>query len=542
MNAFPVDLFVVLGGDLVKSTEHLGVAYLAAVLRKHDYDVQIHEIRLSSDLDRILPMLVQKNSRLIGFSTTCINIKQVIELTETIKQRMPDAHIVYGGHMATFTDYSMVEEVPLLDSLIRGEGEETMLELAESLRNGAGLAGIKGLTYRDSGSGRIIQNESRPLIMDLDALPFPSRDQFEMNRGKLQYIRICGSRGCYGTCSYCSNFVGRTQEGPRWRGRSPKNVVDEIEYLVKKYDFHTFDFIDSTFEDPPREGKERIAEIAREIIRRGLKIYYNCCFRAEDWTEADHELLDLLVESGLEKINIGLEAGNDKGLKLFSKKARTRDNKMALQVIKQHPEIYITFGFIYYHSYQQFEDLKDNAVFLHQTGIGQVTRHYLWPLEIYPSTPIRAMLIHDGLMDEGKIIDDIYSYRFVNEEVGNLTKRIVKYLELDIIWDFEIFDIIIHTYITRLKRENKHDPEASAQIQNFWDFVNRKRQEITDVNYQFIMQWITAAEEGWREEDVRQAEALDIENFLIAKKREIQNEQLKLSKQMYHVGTFLMGR
>ena len=87
-----------------------------------------------------------------------------------------------------------------------------------------------------------------PLKMCIRDSPFPDRDQFEQHDGKFQYVRLSTSRGCLGHCGFCSSFAGRYQEGSRWRGRSPKNVVDEIEMLVKKYDFHTYDFVDSTFE------------------------------------------------------------------------------------------------------------------------------------------------------------------------------------------------------------------------------------------------------------------------------------------------------
>lgn len=153
---------------------------------------------------------------------------------------------------------------------------------------------------------------------------------------------------------------------------SPKSVVDEIEMLVKKYDFHTYDFVDSTFEDPGRKGKIRIETIAREIINRKLDIFYNCCFRAENWSEKDNDLLKLLVDSGLEKVNIGFESGNERGLKILNKRATIEDNWRTIETLRNFPFIYITFGFIMLHPYSTLQDIHDNAKFLHDTGIGQV--------------------------------------------------------------------------------------------------------------------------------------------------------------------------
>lgn len=205
--------------------------------------------------------------------------------------------------MATFSGKELLEKYPHIDFAIQGEGEITFLELVEALDAKKNLSDVLGIVYRFG--NKVVENKSRPLIDNLDMLPFPDRDQFEQHNGKFQYVRLSTSRGCLGHCGFCSSFAGRHQEGPRWRGRSPKNVVDEIEMLVKKYDFHTYDFVDSTFEDPGYKGKIRIEAIAREIINRNLDIFYNCCFRAENWSEKDNDLLRLLVDSGLEKVNIG---------------------------------------------------------------------------------------------------------------------------------------------------------------------------------------------------------------------------------------------
>jgi radical SAM superfamily enzyme YgiQ (UPF0313 family) len=541
MSDYHIVFAVVLGGDLVKSTEHLGVGYLAAVVRNEGYTAFIKEVKSEKNFGEFTNFIKDNSIRLVGFTTTCINIKLVADLSKEIKKGSPETTIVYGGHMATFSDEQIMKEIPYCDIIIRGEGEVTIQELVKSLEQKTDLSGIKGITYRRPSSEEIVKNEDRPLIEDLDKLPFPARDQFENTRQ--QYMRLCSSRGCYGNCAYCSNFVGRKHKGQRWRGRSPENIVDEIEYLVNKYNFHTFDFVDSTFEDPPDgSGKSRIRRIANEIIDRNLNIFYNCCFRAENWKEQDHELLDVLVKSGLEKINIGFEAGNNKSLKIFNKIATNEDNCTALKVIEKHPQIYITFGFIFYHPYQDFKDLRDNADFLYNSKIGQVTRHYFWPLEVYPSTLIKKKLIADGLLKESNIVDNIYSYNFLNPEVGVFARFMTKFLKEEIVWDFEIFDIIIHTYITRLLRKYEKNESAKAILYNFWDYVNQVRAGIAEQNYLFFIRWLDAAENGWSEEYVMKAKAFDLFNYLRQKKNEIKTEQLKVSLALKRIGLKLVGR
>ncbi len=480
-----IALVITLGGDLVRSTEHLGIGYIAAVLRANSYHVDIYEI---SEVDIAYrdryQSLLDNNYDLIGFTTTCVIMKNINKLCQIVKEQSGNSKIVYGGHMATFTEQELLKKFEYIDFSIIGEGEYTFLELVRCMEHNGDYSQIKGLIFRDN--NEIIVNEPRELISDLDELPFPARDQFEQHGGRVQYIRLSTSRGCLGRCAFCSNFAGRNQKGHVWRGRSPVNVVDEIEDLIKKYNFKTYDFVDSTFEDPGRIGKQRIKEIAQEIIKRKLDIYYNCCCRAENWSIEDDDLLGLLVESGLEKVNIGFEAGNNKGLKILNKRATVEDNFRAIEILNRHKEIYLTFGFIMLHPYSTIEDMRDNAKFLHDTGFGQVIRHYFWRLEVYPGTLMEKKLIEDQLLDKAYDIDDgMYKYHYINDSVIQFEPIFEEMLSIQSVWDFEIFDILIHTFIIRLLRKYKNDV-IFKDLEAFSSYVTKVRLEMTDYNYNFF--------------------------------------------------------
>ena len=402
-----IALVVVLGGDLVRSTEHVGIGLLAACLRSSGHTVTVVEVSKTEVDNGVHKELEEGNFDMMGFTTSCINMEDVLKVSDRVKSSSQKTHIVLGGHMATFWGEKILKEYLQVDSIIYGEGEATIVELAESLTRGGYLSEIKSLIYRNI-EGTVIKNEVRPLMPDLDQLPNPDRDQFELHNHSFQYLRISSSRGCLGRCGFCSSFVGRCQPGAAWRGRSPKLVVDEIEGLVKKYNFHTFDFVDSAFEDPGRVGRQRIGTIAQEILDRNLEIFYNCCFRAENWddTKENRDLLDILIRSGLEKVNIGFESGNQRGLTILNKRASIEDNHRTLKLFADFPDIYITFGFIMLHPYSTKEDLQDNADFLFGTGIGQVIRHYFWQLEVYPGTLMETMLIRDKLLTADYSLSD----------------------------------------------------------------------------------------------------------------------------------------
>lgn len=529
-----IALSIVLGGDLVRSTEHVGIGYIASCLREKGHDVSIIEVKDINNKEDYEKLLVG-NFDVVGFTTTCITLKMVLQMAQILKDNNSSVINVCGGHMATFSGEEILKNYKQIDFIIYGEGEITFNELLECIEEKGNLASVKGLMYKND--SKVFINEERELISNLDTLPFPARDQFIQHDFQFQYLRISTSRGCLGNCGFCSSFVGRKQKGPRWRGRSPKNVVDEIEHITTTYNFHTYDFVDSTFEDPGAEGKQRIRDIAYEILDRNLEIYYNCCFRAENWTEKDRETLSILVKSGLEKVNIGFESGNDRGLRILNKRARMQDNWEAIKILREFPDIYITFGFIMLHPYSTMEDIFDNAKFLHDTGFGQVIRHYFWQLEVYPSTLMEEKLIIDNILcKDYDIADGIYKYKFVDDRVACLSPIFNEFLKLKSVWDFEIFDILIHTFITRLRRKYSNT-NLVKKINSFSNFVDRNRKEIADFNYEFFMK-LYHFDSNYNIED----EKSRLDSFLVNKMNMITNMQYQIGRELLKMGQGLVKR
>ena len=166
-----------------------------------------------------------------------------------------------GGYHPSFNHQEMLEN-DYVDIVVIGEGEYTFPELVRTLEKGGDISKVKGIAYQD------VITPPRPLIKDLDQLPFPARhllpmDHYKILNMKLNTATIISSRGCPMQCSFCASAA---LHGNRLRMRSAKNVVDEMEHLLKDHDAGMIAFMDDTFTLKPN----RVAEICDEIIKGNL--------------------------------------------------------------------------------------------------------------------------------------------------------------------------------------------------------------------------------------------------------------------------------
>lgn len=545
MGKFKVTFICLLDGDLVMNPEHVGVGYLMQVLRNHGYECNVLELSRSNH-EQLLDKIEDYDPNMIGFSLMSVNKRHAAEFGRKIKARFPDIHICCGGPVATFGGERLMKSIDgdYIDSVVIGEGEETIVELVKVLERGEKPLGVLGVCYRDG--DQIYVNPRRPPVHDLDSLPFPARDQFEMAGGNLEYIRISTSRGCTSRCTFCSapNVSNRYINGMKvWRGRSPQNVVNEIKYLVEKYGFNTFDFVDSTFEDPGGKiGKQRIREIAQGILDNGLKIYYNCCMQAMNWHEEDRELLQLLFKSGLEKVLVGIESGSDVGLTHWKKRSTVADNQRVIKLLREQ-NIYVAFGFIMFHPHSTLEEIRENVEFLRQ-NLGHNLRRFGTRLEVYPGTAIETILRQENLLhpnyDETL---DCLGYDYVNPAIGEFAKAFAslygeKYAnELVIekepsVFQFETFDIVVHTYYSRLMRFYGHEPEAYAILTDFKSKLNEIYAEVSEFNYSIVNEALTALEASSFDRRLFSEKAALVEEYFSNVMNRIRDLQLLTSRKL----------
>ena len=202
----------------------IGLAYLAAVLEADGNEVTVFDCLASEiEQEKLKEKLSSLNPNVIGISSMTPMVPSTMLAAKGAKEACPQATVVLGGPHATFMDKEILTQEPEVDVIVRGEGEQTLLELTQKITSRQGLETVEGITFRKD--GQIVQNPNRSNIQDLDKLPFPAYKNFPLDRyrlfGKL-FFPVITSRGCPFQCSFCtsSRILGK-----QYRARSPKILV-----------------------------------------------------------------------------------------------------------------------------------------------------------------------------------------------------------------------------------------------------------------------------------------------------------------------------
>ncbi|MFH1744763.1 MAG: radical SAM protein, partial [bacterium] len=245
----------------------------------------------------------------VGLTATTPLINNALAIASGVKAFLPGAKIVLGGvHPSVLPDEVMAHDN--VDYVVIDEGEETMKELAD----GKNPMEILGLCFKQN--NRVIKNELRPLIKDLDAIPPPAYHLLPMDKyypaiGSykcLPAMILLATRGCPGRCTFCY----RTFRGVL-RKRSVGSILEEIKILQRDYGIQEFMFYDDTF----TMFRELIREFCETIIREKINIIWSCFTRVDC---ADEELLSLMKRSGCHLVLIGVESADEQILRNVNKK------------------------------------------------------------------------------------------------------------------------------------------------------------------------------------------------------------------------------
>ncbi len=396
---------------------NLGLGYLAAVLIERGYPVTVVDFRKGPQA--VLATVHKHRPLVIGFSLIFqYYLPRFASLAAFLRARGVGAHITVGGHYPTLRYEDTLHAIPELDSVVRFEGEYTLLELVETLAAGDDWHRISGIAYRSDKV--IVENPLRPLVTNLDELPFPNRP-FEADKmlGK-KILPILATRGCPRHCAFCSiqEFYGQAP-GKTVRRRSPANVAREMKELYENSSAQIFLFQDDDFPTYGAAGRRWVRQFIEELAHQQLlrKVIWKISCRVD---EVHPELFSEMQAAGLYLVYLGIESGTDTGLETLNKQVSVADNLRAIATLKRLG-LSFGYGFMLFDPSSTFESVRTNVNFLRGiVGDGSSAVVFCKMLP-YAGTPIEAELAAAGRLT-GKVVQP--DYRFLDPRLNTFYQRL----------------------------------------------------------------------------------------------------------------------
>jgi anaerobic magnesium-protoporphyrin IX monomethyl ester cyclase len=385
--------------------ENLGLGYLAATLRREGRKVTI--VDFQEDHRAILEVIKREQPIVVGFSLIFqFYVHRFGDLIRYLRRNGVDCHFTIGGHFPSLSYQHTLELIPELDSVVRFEGEQTLVELVDAIEADGDWRFLLGIAFKSG--GEVVANALRPLVRDLDDLPYPERSYRPMAVLGRKALPILASRGCVRTCSFCSIHVFyRSAPGKVVRTRKPAEIVREMRMLHDERGITIFLFQDDDFPLFGPVWQRWTREFITQLYRAGLarKVIWKINCRAD---AVDPVLFAEMKEAGLYYVYMGLESGSEEGLETLNKDITVAENLRAVEILKSLGLVY-EFGFMLFDPSTTFDSVRDNVAFLRQiAGDGSASAAFCRMLP-YDGTPIKDVLAKEGRL-KGDVCDPDYDY------------------------------------------------------------------------------------------------------------------------------------
>jgi radical SAM superfamily enzyme YgiQ (UPF0313 family) len=302
-------------------------------------------------------------------------------------------HITIGGHYPSFDYGEVLQRIPGADSVVRFEGEATLVELMDRIASGRDWRDVLGIAYRRG--SEIVANPLRPAIDDLDSLPEPERADIDYRSRDLATASLLGSRGCPWNCSFCSIRPFYEAQGGRLRRlRAPRAIAEEMRRIHSERGARIFLFQDDDFLATGSRARDWASALADEILRAGLgnRIAFKISCRSD---EVRAPIMQRLAAAGLTHVYMGVESGDADGLRHMNKMLKPAQHLEAGDVLRGL-DLSFDFGFMLLEPYSTLESTVANVDFLGAfVGDGWSVANFCRTLP-YAGTPLKAQLEAEG--------------------------------------------------------------------------------------------------------------------------------------------------
>jgi len=402
-------LLVVYDNNMYINSFPMSLGYIAGVLKKEGYNVEIYNQDMHHYPDEHLTAYLDQNRfDVIGVSIVAgyYQYRKLLKIADALNKSKHRPFFVIGGHGPTPEPEFFLKKTSA-DAVVMGEGEVTVIELMKALSDKRALSEIKGVAFRKD--DKVYINERRPPINDIDTIPFPAYELFPIDYYKLKRsphasnadftMDVLSGRGCTFKCNFCYRMdVG-------FRPRSNESIIEEIKLLKQDYNITYIIFQDELL----MSSVERTLALCEDFIKANLNIKWNCQGRLN---YAKPEVLNLMKKAGCVFINYGIEAMDDNVLRNMKKGLIT---KQIIAGIENTIKAGISAGpnIIFGNIGDNKESLNRGVEFLLKYDDGAQLRT-IRPVTPYPGSPLYYYAIKKGFL---KGIEDFYEKKHINSDL-----------------------------------------------------------------------------------------------------------------------------
>lgn len=396
----------------------IGLGYLAAVLEENGYKPIIYNADFNygqgkeiTNLDFLLkheryksilndinhPIWQEVKEKIeylkpdiVGIDVMTASLPTALNVATVVKQCSRNTYVVLGGHHPTVLP-GPVLKCQDVDVVVRGEGEHTFLELIRNIENNNDLSDVLGISYKKNGA--IFHNPARPLIPDLNTIPYPAKHlTLDIDKYPPEgFGLIIASRGCPYNCIFCASKLMWTR---KVRLRSPQNVVGEIKKTKGSFKTNTFKFLDDTL----TINKKQIIGICALLIQENVNIRWSCMSVVNS---LDEVMLQKMAKSGCYMVSIGIETGDPETMKRIKKGITLEMVENAVKVLRKHGFLihgYVMYGF----PWETKEHIERTTEFIENLKLDSVGYSIATPL---PGTELLSIVQSEGLLPDASLID-----------------------------------------------------------------------------------------------------------------------------------------
>jgi anaerobic magnesium-protoporphyrin IX monomethyl ester cyclase len=382
---------------MVGAAPPLGTLYIATYLRENGIDVSIlDESTQGFSLKGTTDWVKKEDPDILGFSTCSSSGRRAAIIAERVKRDNPNIIIILGNFYATFNAERILKKYPFVDVIVRGEGEYTSLELAKCLlEKGSNLKKVLGINFRNN--GQITSTPDRPLIKDVDSLPFPDRQLLDFDYHNTtagivvapkKFSSFLSSRGCVFHCRFCGC---RRLARDLWRSRSVDNILEEL-HLLSSQGYKQFLFVDDNFTLNPK----RVIKLCQRMRREKVDVEFFAEGRVDNCPQG---MLKEMSKANCKMIYFGIENASQKVLDYYDKRTTPMQAIDATRKARRAGIDVIVTSFILGAPNETKREIQGTIKFAQKL---QVDIPQFNILATFPGTDIWEELKVQGVLDEEK--------------------------------------------------------------------------------------------------------------------------------------------